>query len=55
MSGVELSEVELSLRCEKWAAGSFGAVWSEAGGGGRGDLKELCPDSMSKLGPGAEL
>ena len=38
MSGVELSEVELSLRCEKWGRPRFAPVWSEAGGGGRGDL-----------------
>ena len=36
MSGVELSEVELSLRSEKWGRRRFEPVWSEAGGGGRG-------------------
>ena len=37
MSGVALSEVELSLSVEKGGGGSITSVSSEAGGGGRGD------------------
>ena len=51
MSGVKLSEVELSLSVEKGGGREFGAKCSEAGGGGRGDQdRPMTPQDGLKTG-----